>query len=285
MASYTIVAIPSESSETWKVSSEKVPHLTLMFLGEHLGNVKQVETFIGHVVDTSLRSFSLEVKNRGVLGDKSADVLFFGKYGIKTLSNVRSYFLNNDDIFKAYNSTDQFPQWTPHLTLGYPETPANPDKRDYPGIHSVSFDKIALWTGDYEGVEFPLKPYDDELSMSDKGAAFIEHVGVKGMKWGVRRAEKAEQRRSSMSDDARTADDAISKAKTSGVHVTSNRELQNAINRMNLEQQYDRLRPRSGREKATRFIAQQLLGIGKEHAQRYARDQVAEAIKKAKASS
>jgi 2'-5' RNA ligase len=286
VASYTIVAIPSNDDYVWRISSAKVPHLTLLFLGDHLENVGPVQAFIGHAVDTVLSKFVLEVDRRGPLGDKNADVLFFGKYGVKKLEDFRSYLLTNPNVRNAYDSTEQFSSWTPHLTLGYPETPAKNDKREYLGMNAIVFDRLALWTGDYEGVEFPLKSDSvDEVRMTAaKGEIFLQHYGTKGMKWGVRRAERAAERRSAMSDDARTADDAITKAKTSGVHTTSNRELQNAINRMNLEQQYDRIRPLSRSEKVGRFIAGTLLNIGKNQARQYAQDKVGEAIKNAKSS-
>lgn len=34
MANWAIVAIPEERDPVWKYSSEKVPHMTLLFLGE-----------------------------------------------------------------------------------------------------------------------------------------------------------------------------------------------------------------------------------------------------------
>lgn len=243
VTSYTIVAIPSESDYVWNISSEKVPHLTLLYFDSHLDDVGRVEEFVRHVVDTSLNKFWLDVDRRGELGDKSADVLFFGKYGHKRLEEFRRYLLQDPDIFKAYHAVEQYPQWTPHLTLGYPETPAKEDKRDYPGIRMVDFDRIALWTGDYEGVEFPLKdvggPEAFEMSIA-KGEKFLEHYGVKGMKWGVLRREGAKL--VMPSDDAVKAGVTRAKAKFGGVHTLSNKDLQHIIKRMDLEVKYKDLK-------------------------------------------
>lgn len=248
--SYAIVAIPAQDDYVWRISSEKVPHLTLLFLGDHLENVAQVSGFLGHVADVSISRFGMDVERRGVLGDKSADVLFFGEHGRDRLKDIRSYLLGNEDIRKAYDSAEQFPEWIPHLTMGFPETPAKPDKRDYPGTTWVNFDRIALWTGQYEGVEFQLNDNDRALSMSDRGEQFLKHFGVKGMRWGVTRANvrsglsaggKALADAYKPSQDAKAAGKAQVKAKLGGVRAMSNREMQQVIHRMELERRYREL--------------------------------------------
>lgn len=202
MSSLVIVAIPAKDDYVWKISSEKVPHLTILFLGEATENpnVIKIQEFVEHAASTMLNPFWLDVSDRGVLGDDEADVLFFqDDWGLPRVRSFRAALLKDPNIKKAYDSAEQFPEWNPHLTLGYPKAPAKEDPRDYPGIHSVRFDRIALWYGDSEGPEFKLKHpkyYDDlaVMAMSDSGQEAVEsilsHYGVKGMKWGVRRAEK-----------------------------------------------------------------------------------------------
>lgn len=293
--SYAIVAIPSEDDFIWRISSEKIPHLTLLHLGGRLDNVNSVLGYMNHVVDTTLRRFVLHVERRGVLGEKEADVLFFRNYGVKRLDEIRRYFLDNVDVLKAYNSTEQFPNWVPHLTLGYPDSPAKPDTRDYPGTYSIDFNRIALWTGQYEGVEFPLKDDMDlvDLSMSAaRGKNFLEHYGIKGMKWGVHRFSKearAERKAArpgagkKPSSDATTAVSLSFQGRNSGRQSLSNQDLQKLVTRWNLEQQYDRLRPRSKAESVAKWIGDAVITIGKDQAKNYARDQVGDAIKKSKA--
>lgn len=267
VASYAIVAIPDQDNYVWKISSEKIPHMTMLFLGEQLDNVNRVSEFIQHVADTSLTRFFMDVDRRGVLGDQEADVLFFGKYNVQKLEDIRTYLLGNPDILKAYNATEQYPVWTPHLTLGYPSSPAHPDNREYPGIHSVVFDRIALWTGDFEGVEFPLKNPDNELSMTDRGEQFIQHFGVKGMKWGVIRDKvrgNPAVKLASASEDHKRAHKVKSQAKLVGVHTLSNKDLQDVINRMNLEVSYKNLK--------TVEHEQSLLGKGKKWAANFVTD-------------
>jgi 2'-5' RNA ligase len=189
MGNWVIVAIPEENDPVWKISSEKVPHLTLMFLGEHDDETElesRIAEFLKHVASTSLTRFGLSVDRRGELGEKKADVVFFEKRFVKDLENIRSYLLANQDIYAMYHSNDQYPEWTPHLTLGYPESPAHPDDRDYPGVTWVRFDRLALWTGDYQGPEVLLGDNDntlsDEVSMSDaEGGVRMKNKNIQGL--------------------------------------------------------------------------------------------------------
>ena len=203
-----IVAIPDENDRVWKISSEKVPHLTLLFLGEvdNVVNLDQIIQFVEHAASTTLRRFYLPVDRRGELGADQADVLFFkkGRYDYKAIREFRSLLLKDSNIKTAYDSATQFEapetvgapgqSWIPHLTLGYPATPAKTidDDQDY-RFYDVCFNKIAVWTGDFDGPEFWLKDYEDEFAALDSvpmdvAMSDLHHHGVKGMKWGVRKA-------------------------------------------------------------------------------------------------
>jgi 2'-5' RNA ligase len=204
VSNLVIVAIPDENDRVWKVSSEKVPHLTLLFLGdvEQVSNADKIVQFVQHAAEMTLNRFYLPVDRRGELGEDKADVLFFkrGRYDYKAVRDFRMQLLKNDAIRTAYDSTQQFEgPWNPHLTLGYPESPAKKDDtdRDF-GFYDVSFTKIAVWMGDYEGPEFVLKdPWDEWETMeaapvdaawsADTAEEVLEHYGVKGMRWGHRK--------------------------------------------------------------------------------------------------
>ena len=209
-----IVAIPDENDRVWQISSEQVPHLTLLFLGDadKVSNLDQIVLFVEHAANTTLRRFYLPVDRRGELGNDPdlgpADVLFFkkGRYDYKAIRDFRATLLQDDNIRTAHDSAPQHEGvWLPHLTLGYEKRPAKPENTDRDiariGIYEVSFNKIAVWADDYDGPEFLLKDYWDEyealevvpmdVSMSDIRMSELEHFGVKGMRWGVRKEDVA----------------------------------------------------------------------------------------------
>jgi len=294
MPNLVIVAIPSEDDYVHKISSEKVPHCTLLYLGDALKvpNVTKILEFVEHAVDFWDRGpFMLEVDHRGKLGEDEADVLFFKKnWSGRQLEEFRGQLLKHTPIRTAYDNADQHEgDWIPHLTLGYPGAPAREDKRDYPGIRWVDFDRIALWFGDYEGPEFRLE-YDDvlaEVSMSDtteRGEEFISHFGVKGMKWGVRKERPVStstqidtglvRRRTKVSTrggeshpahtDAIIAAVQKQKLKKSGTDALSTQELRELSTRLQLEAQVETLATKKGKK----FAKRQLETAGQQQIQR-----------------
>ncbi len=256
--SFVVVALPSENDRVTKFSSEKKPHLTLCYLDGGMFDASQLELAMGYVqhAASELNPFMLHVEERGTLGDKNADVLFFDKNWSKNIARFRDSLLRNDLMMTAYQSADQFPQWTPHLTMGYPETPAKKMDQEDDGFWYVNFDRIAFWTGDSNGPEFKLKYPDDttELAMSqiDRGRAAlgsilshadagfnledvyggfldlletnlsdlndnpVEHSGVKGMKWGIRKDQPASTREPLKS----LGPDSVSRKTASGETIT-----------------------------------------------------------------
>ena len=68
----------------------------------------------------------------------------------------------------------------------------------------------------------------------------LEHYGIKGMRWGVRKAEgkSGPAKVSSDVEAVMKAKDVIRKSGTAGL---SNKELQQVVTRMNLENQYSNL--------------------------------------------
>lgn len=252
MGNVVIVAIPEKDDYVWKISSEKVPHMTLLNLGDALSDedVARVMGYIDHAAKTSLRRFGLSVDRRGVLGKDDADVVFFDPeaWDLEDVQKFRTFLLREDKIKTAIDLTPQFESWLPHLTLGYPTSPAKPDPREHPGVHYVNFDRIALWIEDFEGPEFELssRAHDHELMMSSPEEGAIKHYGIKGMKWGVRRTREqrkaARVERAGAHDDHKRARELMKKR----VSELSNEELAFVNNRRNLEANHAKLNPPKG---------------------------------------
>lgn len=251
MAGWAIVAIPEKDDYVWKISSENVPHMTILFLGEpnETTDAAKIAEYLEHAVNTSVEKFGLGVSRRGTLGPEDADVVFFEDWNLRNLRNLRdfrSYLLKNDAISTMWNAVEQFPEWTPHLTLGYPDSPAREDDRDYPGVHYVHFDKIALWTGEFEGPEFDLMNNSDmEVRMTDPVERILAHYGVRGMRWGVRRNADGTTSRTGKrikSEDHKEAEG----LKKKRVSEMSNQELRRLNERMQLEQNYKQLMAKEG---------------------------------------
>lgn len=88
--------------------------------------------------------------------------------------------------------------------------------------------------------------------MADQMEDFLQHFGIKGMKWGVRRDRRAVEVTTKPGGKVRTSGgkgldahgDAIrarkaqQRVKGSGLNSLSDAELKKLVNRMNLEQQY-----------------------------------------------
>lgn len=147
-----IVALPNVDDPITAASSEEPSaHMTLLFLGES-ANLDQaalaaaIQQFIDHGEVTPVTD---TVSGYGVLGDNKADVVLFDG---GNLGAIRNGLLEQNTILEAHESVEQFPNWIPHVTLGYPETPA---LAEFSG-ESVTFDRLALWMGGDNRTEFPL---------------------------------------------------------------------------------------------------------------------------------
>lgn len=103
---------------------------------------------------------------------------------------------------------------------------------------------------------------------------FLAHYGVKGMKWGKRRAERQAERESTQSKDHKK----VSGLKKKRVDEMSNAELEALNKRMNLEQQYSRLNPKKT-SAGSKFAQDIVREIAKEQVKTLAKKGLAQAGK------
>lgn len=100
---------------------------------------------------------------------------------------------------------------------------------------------------------------------------FLEHYGVKGMHWGQRKKNNPASTDSASATKTKTA------AKKQGVHTVSNAELQAAIRRMQLEQDFKRLKVNE-QAPIKRWVASTLLEIGKREVQQRTAKKIATTV-------
>lgn len=139
-----IFLIPTESDPIMAASSEEPAHLTTIWMGAKddlsvdLEELEQAVRLYAQDLDGPV---VVPVASRGTLGDEGADVVFLER--TDALVALRDGFLVNEPIKTAHAEAEQFPEWTPHVTLGYPEAPA---AGEYDG-DAVTFDRVGLWIG------------------------------------------------------------------------------------------------------------------------------------------
>lgn len=102
------------------------------------------------------------------------------------------------------------------------------------------------------------------MNLEEAEALYIKHYGVKGMKWGVRR-----DRRSSSSSSS-----------SSNIKSMSDQDLQRAVQRMNLERQYQSLAGTSSTNSGAKFLQDIALNVVKTQLLNTANQIIAREIKK-----
>lgn len=156
-----IVAVPADDDPVWEASSEQVPHMTVLYLGDDVPEdaLPAINAAVASVA-THMPAMDLPVRGREPLGDDEADVLMLDGFAMQS---AREILLADPVVREAFDAAFQYPQWTPHVTLGYPATPATGE----PPTDAVRFDRLAVWTEDYAGEEFLLSATPDAETDDD----------------------------------------------------------------------------------------------------------------------
>lgn len=167
-----IVALPAAGDPITAASSEDIPHMTLLWLGD-LSELDGKNTPLDSL-KANLEQWASQIGGpitEGVMGHASpfgAELAEVALLDVASMAEIRDGMINEfadipegrepevgeDEQFpiaSAYSQTEQFPTWIPHVTLGYPETPA---LGEYAGTE-ITFDRLALWAGD-DRTEFPM---------------------------------------------------------------------------------------------------------------------------------
>jgi hypothetical protein len=99
----------------------------------------------------------------------------------------------------------------------------------------------------------------------DFAGSFLEHFGVKGMSWGHRKDKgnstvKSHQAKKGDSEDFTRASHIVVKAKRGGTRALSNKELQDLVTRMNLEQNFARVNTPEAKKKSPMSVGASYVG-------------------------
>jgi hypothetical protein len=177
-----------------------------------------------------------------------------------------------DHLKKAADKQDPNPSGTRKYTISVP--PKRPDRWIVTTTTVKHADNVVEFeiTRDKNGLIIDITPVQPLQQSSISAEDFLAHYGVKGMHWG--------KRKNPASADAAAKTATKTTVKSKGLHTVSNSDLQTAIRRMQLEQDFKRL---SVNEKsvAARWVSSTLLEIGKREVQtRVAKKVAGAALKK-----
>lgn len=276
-----IMAIPSPL-ESIRLVGDEEKHATLLFFGE-------TSTLPGEARQTLLDSVQMACEMLFPFSESITDVVRLGSevppalvalLAGENLSQVRNLFMMNPAVKGYQDNVQQHPSFTPHVTLGHPDFTDEAIVRALMRqIFKVRFDRLSVWWND-ERFDCPLgiPTTSDDASVSAAIGKFLaehavedddhlEHHGVKGQKWGVRRAVDSasglvKKGRSSTPGEpgliARTgsadqiAQDRIAKKiVSSGTQSLSNADIQAYTRRLQMQKDLDRvLSEQSAAEKA-----------------------------------
>lgn len=145
-----VTLLPAESDPVDAASSEDITHMTFVWFGEP-GDEFDLQSIAMDVKQYAAKAtpITVPVRERGVLGDDEADVVFLEP--TESLLALRDGLMEYPAVREAHDAVEQYPEWTPHVTLGYPEAPA---LGEYDGTE-ITFDRFALWIGN-DRMEFPM---------------------------------------------------------------------------------------------------------------------------------
>lgn len=198
LSTAVIVAVPSQLDQIRLVGDED-KHATILYFGETktlpAGAKEEILSILKSAADM-FSVFSSRIKDIQRLGPENPPALV-AMLSDDVLEKIRELLLINSKMSEYLKNANQFPEYNPHVTLGYPDYFEEDQVRELvKSLFKVKFDRLALWWNG-EQIEFDL---NDDMAvehavessatyMSDPVKDFLAHHGVKGQKWGVRREQ------------------------------------------------------------------------------------------------
>lgn len=129
-----IVGLPAADDPIREVSSENPPHITLIYMSADFA--QQADQIIAGEA-AQWQPVPVGTRERTTLGDDEADVVMVDP---GALGDLRTVLEGYEPIRQGMDAVEQFPDWTPHATLGYPQTPALPGELTV----TIMIDRLAI---------------------------------------------------------------------------------------------------------------------------------------------
>lgn len=292
-----IMATPAPLEPIRLVGNEE-KHATLLYFGETNtlpANARQM--LLDSVEQASQMLFPFEERVHEVtrLGNDNPPALVAKLRG-DSLTQIRNLFLMNPEVKGYLSNTQQFPSFTPHVTLGYPDFAEEVLlKVLMQQIWRVNFDRLSVWWND-ERFDFNFGLAEsDSLAMSDAVNNFLaayvevdpdndaEQHGVKGQRWGIRRKVDTSTGLVARTDSADQihATRIAKKLKSGGTGALSNKDLKDFSERIRLEQEFNRANTSAEAQKGQSFVTRFLKSQGQRQFNRVADKALDIAIEKA----
>lgn len=181
-----VVAIPEDTG--LPIDVDGGPHITLGYFGdEPLANeyAKELHSVVRELASSYSGPIASDVKNIGYFGeDKDVVVLTMDDTFESPFIHLRDRLLTEISVplGKIFESTQTFPKYRPHMTLGYmKEGYKLPDIQGYPKV--IKIRALALWNGEQQ-IEFPLTESEEishgysESSDSLSQLKELYHIGI-----------------------------------------------------------------------------------------------------------
>ena len=154
-----IVALPTEGDPVHGIGPEE-KHATLVFMGDDVPAdlVDNITAALDGWTESAtangdLAGFTETVSGVESLGDDGARVWMLS--GTGGLVDLRDNLMALDPVAEGSRLVDQFPEYTPHVTIGYPDDDDQPALAEdveaaAAEVQSIAFDRLALWVdGDH----------------------------------------------------------------------------------------------------------------------------------------
>lgn len=285
--SVAIMALPRAMDPIRLVGDEE-KHATVLYFGD-MGTLpddakSEILTTMS-LIAKMVSPFSERIVDLKRLGSDTPPALVAMLDG-QNLKSIYGMLQVNPKLRDYLTNAQQYPSYTPHVTLGYPDYAGEEElRKSATQLNRISFDRLALWWGD-ERIEISLsslyaESQDEAAWTEDLVNNFLAHYGRRGMKWGQHIFTSSKKAMGGSSEDASAARKVLSKP----AHSVSSADIQVALNRMRLEQQFRDMQasliPPSRAQRVGQFVSKLLTDVGREQTTRVAKAASAVAVERA----